>query len=306
MHRKILTILGPTASGKTKVSLEIADKINGEIISADSRQVYRYMDIGTAKPNKEERKRVHHHLIDVVDPDEYFSAADYSNRAKKAMQEVISRGRNPIVVGGSGLYLRALFKGLFKGPGRDEKLRKKLREKAERFGIKSLYEDLKEKDPLAARKIGPANLVRIIRALEVYELSGQRISELQEKGEYPSKEYEFVKIGLRLDRDKLYRRIDERVEKMIEEGLVDEVRDLRKRGYGLDLVPLRTFGYKEIFQFLEGEISLDEAKEKIKLDTRHYAKRQLTWFKKEEGIIWLDSEKTSLNEEILKAFNNPN
>jgi len=305
VHRKILTILGPTASGKTKVSLEIADKINGEIISADSRQVYRYMDIGTAKPSQEERKRAPHHLIDVVDPDEYFSAEDYSNRARKSLQEVISRGKEPLVVGGSGLYLRALFKGFFKGPGKDEKLRMKLREKAEKFGIKSLYKELKEKDPQAAQKIGPHNLVRIIRALEVYELSGQRISELQEKGEYPSKEYEFVKIGLKLDREILYQRIDKRVEKMIEAGLVDEVRDLKKRGYGLNLAPLRTFGYKEVFQYLEGEISLDEAKEKIKLDTRHYAKRQLTWFKKEEGIIWLDSEKTSLNEELLKVFNNP-
>ena len=302
MLEKILTILGPTASGKTKVSLEIADKINGEIISADSRQIYRYMDIGTAKPGLDERGKIPHHLIDIVNPDEYFSAADYSARARRAIREILSRGREPIVVGGSGLYLRALFKGFFKGPGRDENLRQELKESAEKFGIESLYRELKEKDPEAAEKIGPHNLVRIIRALEVYELSGQRISELQKKGEYPLKEFEFIKIGLELEREKLYQRIDQRVEDMICSGLVDEVKSLKIKGYDTSLVPMRTFGYKEIFQYLEGKISLDEAKQKIKLNTRHFAKRQLTWFKKEEGIIWIEAEKTNLKNEILKTF----
>lgn len=302
MLKKILTILGPTASGKTKVSLEIADKINGEIISADSRQVYRYMDIGTAKPNLEERKRIPHHLIDIIEPDEYFSAADYSTRARKAIKEIVSRGKEPIVVGGSGLYLRALFKGFFKGTGRDEKFRQKQKEKADKFGIETLYQELKEKDPEATEKIGPHNLARIIRALEVYELSGQRISDLQKKGEYPSKEFDFIKIGLKIDRGKLYQGIDQRVEDMISSGLVDEVESLKAKGYNSSLAPLRTFGYKEILQYLNGEISLDEAKEKIKLNTRHFAKRQLTWFKKEEGIIWIEVEKTNLENEILKNF----
>jgi tRNA dimethylallyltransferase len=302
MLKKILTILGPTASGKTKVSLEIADKINGEIISADSRQVYKFMDIGTAKPSLEQRKRIPHHLIDIVEPDKYFSAADYSTRARRAIKEILSRGKEPLIVGGSGLYLRALFKGFFKGPGRDENLRRKLKEKAEKFGTESLYQELKEKDPEAAEKIGPHNLVRIIRALEVYELSGQRISELQKKGEYPSREFEFIKIGLKIDREKLYQRIDQRVEDMISSGLVDEVESLKIRGYDLSLAPLRTFGYKEIFQYLEGEISLDEAKEKIKLNTRHFAKRQLTWFRKEEGTIWIEAEKKNLENEILSTF----
>jgi tRNA dimethylallyltransferase len=302
MLKKILTILGPTASGKTKVSLEIADIIKGEIISADSRQIYRFMDIGTAKPGLEERKKVPHHLIDVVNPDEYFSAADYSTKAREAIENILGRGKEPIVVGGSGLYLRALFKGIFKGPGKDEEVRSKLKERAEKFGIDSLYEELEKKDPEAARKIGPNNLVRIIRALEVYELTGKKISDLQKKGEYPPEEHNFVKIGLELDREQLYLRIERRVEQLIKAGLVDEVKSLKEKGYDLRFAPLKTFGYKEIFHYLDGKMSLDEATQNIKLETRHYAKRQITWFKKEEGIFWIDAEKENLRDEILRIF----
>lgn len=302
MLKKILTILGPTASGKTKVSLEIADIIKGEIISADSRQIYRFMDIGTAKPGLEERKKVPHHLIDIVNPDEYFSAADYSNRAREAIKNILGRVKEPIIVGGSGLYLRALFRGIFKGPGKDEEVRSKLKDRAEKFGIDSLYEELEKKDPEAARKIGPHNLVRIIRALEVYELTGKRISDLQKKGEYPPEEHNFIKIGLELDREQLYQRIELRVEQMIKAGLVDEVKNLKKKGYDPRFAPLRTFGYKEIFQYLDGKITLKQAKENVKLETRHYAKRQITWFKKEEGILWIDAEKENLTDEILRIF----
>jgi tRNA dimethylallyltransferase len=302
MHRKILIILGPTASGKTKVSLEIADILKGEIISADSRQIYRFMDIGTAKPGLEQRKRILHHLINIVNPDEYFSAADYSNGARAAIKNTLERGKEPIIVGGSGLYLRALFKGIFRGPGKNEELRSKLKQRAEEFGIESLYKELEQKDTEAARKIGPHNLVRIIRALEVYELTGKKISDLQKKGEYPPEEYDFVKIGLELDRERLYQRIEQRVEQMINDGLVDEVKGLKEKGYDPRFAPLKTFGYKEIFQYLDGKMSLEQAKENIKLETRHYAKRQITWFKKEEGILWLDAEKENLRDEILRIF----
>ena len=302
MLKKILTILGPTASGKTKVSLEIADILKGEIISADSRQIYRFMDIGTAKPGLEERKKVPHHLIDIVNPDEYFSAADYSTKAREAVKDVLCRGKEPIVVGGSGLYLRAMFKGIFKGPGKDEKLRSELKEKAEKYGVESLYKELEKNDPAAARKIGPHNLVRIIRALEVYELTGKKISDLQKKGEYPPEEYNFIKIGLELDREHLYQRIDQRVEQMIKAGLVDEVKSLKEKGYDLRFAPLRTFGYKEIFHYLDGKMSLDEATLNIKLETRHYAKRQITWFKKEEGIFWINAGEENLRDEILRIF----
>jgi tRNA dimethylallyltransferase len=306
MLKKVLVILGPTASSKTKVSLEIADILDIEIISADSRQVYRFMDVGTAKPTLEQRKKVPHHLIDIVKPDQYFTAADYSRRAREALKEVVSKGKEPVVVGGSGLYLRALFKGIFKGPGRDEKIRQKLKDRAEKCGSESLYLELKKKDPEAAQKIGPHNLVRIIRALEVYELTGKRISDLQKEGEYPPEEYDFIKIGLNLNRKTLYQRIEQRVEEMIKAGLIDEVESLKRKGYDLSLAPLRTFGYKEIFQYLEGEIGLEEAKGKIKLNTRHYAKRQLTWFKKEEEVIWMDGGKLNLKQEILKVFNDLN
>jgi tRNA dimethylallyltransferase len=302
MHKKILTILGPTASGKTKVSLEIADILKGEIISADSRQIYRFMDIGTAKPGLEERKKVPHHLIDIVNPDDYFSAADYSTKAREAVKDVLGRGKKPIVVGGSGLYLRAVFKGIFKGPGKDEKLRSELKEKTEKYGVEFLFNKLEEKDPEAAKKIGPHNLVRIIRALEVYELTGKKISELQKKGEYPPEEHNFVKIGLELEREHLYQRIDQRVEQMIKAGLVDEVKSLKEKGYDLRFAPLKTFGYKEIFHYLDGKMSLDEATQNIKLETRHYAKRQITWFKKEEGIFWLDAEKENLRDQVLQMF----
>ncbi|MCJ7497775.1 MAG: tRNA (adenosine(37)-N6)-dimethylallyltransferase MiaA, partial [candidate division Zixibacteria bacterium] len=254
----------------------------------------------------EQRKRVPHHLIDIVEPDQYFTAADYSRRAREALKEVVSKGKEPVVVGGSGLYLRALFKGIFKGPGRDEIIRQKLKERADYYGVESLYLELKEKDPEAAQKIGPHNLVRIIRALEVYELTGKRISDLQKEGEYPPEEYTFVKIGLNLNRETLYHRIEQRVEEMIKAGLIDEVESLKKKGYDLSLAPLRTFGYKEIFQYLEGEMGLEEAKGKIRLNTRHYAKRQLTWFKKEEGIICIDGGKLNLKKEILKTFNGAN
>ncbi|HVP36317.1 MAG TPA: tRNA (adenosine(37)-N6)-dimethylallyltransferase MiaA, partial [Terriglobales bacterium] len=206
------------------------------------------------------------------------------------------------VIGGSGLYLRALFKGIFKGPGKDEKLRSKLKVKAEKSGVESLYKELERKDPEAAKKIGPHNLVRIIRALEVYELTGKKISELQKKGEYPPGEYNYVKIGLELDREKLYQRIEQRVEQMIKDGLVEEVKNLKEKGYDLRFTPLRTFGYKEIFQYLDGGMSLKQAKENIKLGTRHYAKRQITWFKKEQGISWMDAEKDNLRDEILSFF----
>jgi len=302
MLRKILVILGPTASGKTKVSLEIADILKGEIISADSRQIYRFMDIGTAKPSLEERKKVPHHLIDIVNPDEYFSAADYSAKAREAIKNILGRGKEPIVIGGSGLYLRALFKGIFKGPGKDEKLRSKLKKRAEESGIESLHRELVKKDPEAAKKIGPHNLVRIIRALEVYELTGKKISDLQKKGEYPPEEYDFVKIGLELDREQLYQRIEQRVDQMITSGLVYEVKSLKEKGYDLRFAPLKTFGYKEIFQYQNGEISLEQAKGKIKLETRHYAKRQITWFKKEEGIFWINAEKENLRDKILRIF----
>jgi tRNA dimethylallyltransferase len=286
--------------GKTQVSLRLADILNGEVVSLDSRQVYKYMDIGTAKPTKEEMKRVAHHLMDIVCPDEKFTAADYGKRARDAIREIIERKREPMVVGGSGLYLKALEKGFFQGPKGNEKLRERLRKKESEFGPYHLYKKLERVDPKAARRIHPNDSVRIIRALEVYELTGKPITSLQEKGVYEPFEMDFIKIGLTLDKKKLYERIDQRVDKMISEGFLEEVKGLKEKGYSSELKAFKTVGYQELFSYLEGEIDFTSAVEGIKLNTRRYAKRQLTWFRKERDINWLDAEKEDLIESILK------
>lgn len=299
---KVLVILGPTGVGKTQISLELADILDGEIVSFDSRQVYKYMDIGTAKPTKKEMKKVAHHLIDIVYPDEKFTAADYGKKAREAIREIIKRKKQPIVVGGAGLYLKALTKGFFQGPKGNEKLRERLREEESKFGSYYLFEKLKEVDSKAAQRIHPNDSVRIIRALEVYELTGKPITSLQEKGDYEPFEMDFIKVGLSLDRKKLYERIDLRVEKMISEGFLDEVKGLKEKGYSSELKAFKTVGYQELFSYLEGKSDLPVAVVRIKLNTRHYAKRQLTWFRKDKQIKWLDAEKENLIELILKYF----
>jgi tRNA dimethylallyltransferase len=299
---KVLVILGPTAVGKTQVSLKVADILHGEIVSLDSRQVYIYMDIGTAKPTKEEMKKVAHHLIDVVHPDERFTAADYGKRARETVKEIAERERQPVVVGGSGLYLKALVEGFFRGPKADERLRERLKEEESKFGPYHLFERLKDVDPKAAQKIHPNDSVRIIRALEVYELTGKPISSLQEKGDYEPFDMGFIKVGLSLDRKKLYERIDRRVDKMISDGFLDEVKGLKEKGYSRELKAFKTVGYQELFSYLEGETDFPSAVERIKVNTRRYAKRQLTWFRKDGQVRWLDAECEDLIELILKYF----
>lgn len=298
---KVLVIVGPTGVGKTQVSLRLADILNGEIVSLDSRQVYKYMDIGTAKPTRGEMKRVAHHLIDIVYPDEKFTAADYGKRAREVIREIIKRKKQPIVVGGSGLYLKALIKGFFQGPKGDEKVRERLRKEESKFGLDHLFERLKEVDPKAALRIHPHDSVRIIRALEVYELTGKPITLLQEKGSYEPFEMDFIKVGLTLDRKKLYEKIDGRLEKMISDGFLDEVKALKEKGYSSGLKAFKTVGYQELFSYLERKIDFPKAIESIKLNTRRYAKRQLTWFRKDEEIKWLDAEKEDVIESILKC-----
>jgi len=299
---KVLVILGPTSVGKTKASLQVADRIKGEVICADSRQIYRFMDIGTAKPKPQERKRIVHHLIDIIAPDERFTAADFSKEAKKIIRDLIAEKKSPIIVGGTGLYIRALTKGFFRGPGGNEKIREKLTKLAQHKGKEFLHKKLSRVDPEAAGKIHPNNLIRVMRALEVYELSGIPISELQKKGEYDAKEFDFIKIGLCLDRKKLYQNIEKRVDQMMDEGLLEEVRKLEELGYSKELAPLKTLGYKELFSYLEGSLSLSEAVDMIKKNTRNYAKRQLTWFKKEGNIIWFDGNIQDLIPRIVEKF----
>jgi tRNA dimethylallyltransferase len=302
LNDRVLVILGPTCVGKTQVSLKLADILKGEIVSFDSRQIYKYMDVGTAKPSKEDRSRFRHHLIDLISPDEKFTAADYGKKARQIIREIAGRNRQPIAVGGSGLYLRALMEGFFKGPEADERIRRKLEREAQEFGGPHLFRRLRETDPEAAERIHPNDLVRIVRALEVYEITGKTISLLQREGDYEQFPVRFVQIGLNIERSELYRRIDRRVEEMISAGLPEEVKALKRKGFSPRLRSLKTVGYQELFAYLEGEVDLPTAVENIKLNTRHYAKRQLTWFRKVEDVTWLDVEDDQLIRKILSCF----
>ena len=284
---RIVIILGPTGVGKTEVAIKLACEYGGEIISADSMQVYRYMDIGTAKPTPEERSLVKHHLIDVVDPDEKFDTAMFMGGAGEVINRLNSEGKSIFVVGGTGLYIKALIGGLFNGPGADRDLRNAYREDLERYGREYLYEKLKEMDEVAAERIHPNDVFRTIRALEVLELSGESIVKKRSDHNFSDKRYDFIKIGLMIDRGLLYERINKRVEKMIADGLVGEVEKLLKMGYDETLKPMQAFGYRNIVNCIKGRYDIQEAVEMIKSDTRHYAKRQLTWFRADENIEWL-------------------
>ena len=313
-------IVGPTAVGKSEVAIELAKRMKGEIISCDSRQVFKYLNIGTAKPTKEERKKVPHHLIDIIEPDEEFNAFLYAQRVYKAISGIHRKRKTPILVGGSGLYLRAVIDGIFPGAGRNEKIRERL----EKFSSGCLYKKLKETDPKTALRLHPHDKVRILRALEVYELTGQPISVLQKvsKGRKPDYEgalplapstkkaritrfssnserlsyYDLTMIGLKREREELYRRINRRGEEMIKEGLVKEVKNLLKKGFAQDLIALKGLGYKEIIGYLNGEYDLKEAIRLLKRNSRRFAKRQLTWFNKDKRIHWIEiAEKESAN-----------
>ena len=282
---KIVAVVGPTASGKSMLAMELTARFNGEIVSADSMQVYRFMDIGTAKPTQEQRQRVPHHLIDIADPDEEFNAARYSEEASRAIHDIHERGKNVFVVGGTGLYIRALTKGLFKGPGSDMRLRNEFAILGSRSeGARYLYEKLKEIDPEAASRIHPNNMARIVRALEVYYLTNKPISVFQKEHGFSEEPYDVLKVGLSIDKRFLYKRIEDRVDSMIEAGLVAEVRRLLAMGYSPDLKAMRGLGYKEIAGYIQNKYSLEDAIMEIKKNTRRYAKRQMTWFRKEVDI----------------------
>jgi len=298
---KLLCIIGPTAVGKTEIAINIALCINGEIVSVDSRQIYRKMDIGTAKPTLEQINMVPHHVIDCVEPDEYFSVADYQKLADKAIKDIQNRGKVPMLVGGSGMYFRAVIDGLFEGPEADKDFRDKLKAEAEEKGIEHLYEKLKIIDPQASKNIHHNDLTRIIRALEVFELSGTRISELQTQWNGSKTRYDFIAFGLNRPRNELYERIEARVDNMITDGLLDEVRLLSS--YSRNLPAMNCFGYKEFFDYIDGKYDLKEAIRLVKQNTRRYAKRQLTWFKKDIRIRWIDlSENLSPKDMIIKEF----
>jgi tRNA dimethylallyltransferase len=283
---KLLVILGPTAAGKSELGIEIARRTGGEIVNADSLQVYRYLDIGTAKPSRDQRERIPHHLIDIVGPDEEFNAGIYRGAASRIVETLHRNSSKIVVVGGTYLYVRVLLYGIIVGIPTDKKIRDNIRSLKSTLGVHYLYEKLKLLDPEAAYRIHRNDHVRIERALEVYELTGERISDLQEKHGFKDNDYTVMKIGLSEDRKVLKNKIDERVDNMIEEGLVDEVKKLRGMGFGRDLKPMQSIGYKQVNQYLDGEVSLDSAIALIKRDTKRLAKRQMTWLRADKEIRW--------------------
>ena len=295
---KVIILLGPTGVGKTGVSILLAKVLNTEIISADSMQIYRYMDIGTAKPTPGERAEVTHHMIDIVEPYEAFSTGKYIEAIMPIIESIHRKGKIPIVVGGTGLYIKAMTRGIFSGPSADWTLRKELSSmEEEEKGF--LYNYLKVLDPATAEKITPNDTRRIIRALEVCMKSNTCMSEMQNKFTKPLP-YEFIKIGLQRERKELYRMIETRVDEMIVRGIVQEVKNILEMNP--DRTPMQAIGYKEIAMYLNGEITLDEAIRLIKRGTKRYAKRQFTWFNKEESIHWIDSTGIHDNTVILSLI----
>ena len=289
--QKMILLTGPTAVGKTELSIALAKKYNGEIISADSMQVYRHMDIGTAKIRPEEMQSVPHYLIDCLEPDEEFHVMRFQQMAKEALKNIYAAGHLPIIVGGTGFYIQALLYDISFG---EEDGAAKTREKWEQYakeqGVDALHEALRKVDPESAEKIHKNNVKRVVRALQFYEDFGKKISEHNEQEMQKTSPYDFRYFVLTNDRAVLYDRINRRVDQMIEDGLVEEVRQLKEMGYTKELVSMQGLGYKEILDYLDGQTTLDEAVAILKRDTRHFAKRQLTWFKRERDVIWLDKQ----------------
>ncbi len=288
----LLVILGPTAVGKTDISLKIARGLRGEIISADSMLIYRHMNVGTAKPSLEQRDParggVRHHLIDIIDPDEYYSAADYGRDARKIINHLLAREIQPIMVGGSGLYVRAATEGIFEGPSMDRCLREELEAEARRKGSRHLHETMARVDPQAAARINPNDLRRIIRALEVYRLTGKPITTFFSRSKAGRAPFKPLMFCLIREKEELHRRINRRIDIMMERGWLQEVKKLLEMGYSTELVSMQSFGYKRLAACLEGEIGLEEAVGLIKRDTRRFSKRQMTWFRGMDGVKWLD------------------
>ncbi len=283
---KIIVIAGPTASFKTAIGIRVARELNCEIINADSRQVYKLMDIGTAKPTKEEQQMVPHHLIDVVYPDEEFNAQRFRELAEVAARSIIEKGRNVLIVGGAGFYIKAYLEGLADGAIPDKSIRERLNRECNELGLRNMYSKLIAIDPAVLEYIHPNDRYRILRALEIYEVTGIQPSRFKERKSLGS--VDVLYICLKLDRNLIYDNIDKRVNKMIKDGFIDEVKDLLRKGYDERFRPILSHGYREILSYLKGIISLEEAVEITKLRTRQYAKRQLTWFRGVKEAIWIE------------------
>lgn len=289
MKKPLIVLTGPTAVGKTSLSIALARAVEGEIISADSMQVYKHMDIGSAKIKKEEMEGIPHYLIDVLEPDEEFHVVRFQEMAKEAMKEIYSKGKIPILTGGTGFYIQAVVKDIdFSQDTEKSSVRERLENLAQEKGGEYLHELLAQRDPESAEKIHPNNIKRVIRALEYYELTGEKISLHNEREGEKVSPYNTAYFVLNDHRERLYEKIDRRVDQMLDEGLVEEVRRLAQMGYTRDMVSMQGLGYKEILAYLEGEYSLEEAVYLLKRDTRHFAKRQLTWSRREKDVIWVN------------------
>jgi tRNA dimethylallyltransferase len=306
MKKRILAIVGPTGVGKTAAAISAARRINAEIISADSRQIFRYMNIGTAKPTPDQLSKAPHHFIDIIDPDKSYNAGQFGTDGREKMREILGTGKEVIVAGGSGLYIRSLIDGLFGEVAKDDDIRRRLREELTQNGTEHLYQRLRSVDPQTASKIHPNDAKRIERALEVFEITGKRISELHESQE-ANFDFDPVMIGLTCERAELYKRIEARVDKMIQNGVIDETKSLIEKGYSPKLVSMESLGYREIMQYLKDEISFDRMISLFKQGSRNYAKRQLTWFRKDPRIRWLDVAQIrnpeELADQVITAFN---
>ena len=300
VEKRILQVLGPTGVGKSKIAIELAKKIGGEIISADSMQVYRDFDIGTDKIDKEQMENIPHYLVDIFDDCSQFNASIFLERSFRISEEILKRGNIPIVCGGTALYLKTMIRGIFPETGERRVSRKELNEMADSKGILHLWEELNKVDPEYAGCVGKNDRIRIIRAMEIYLNNGLPPSEVFKKTKTPFKEYYFIRVGLHIRREDLYKKIEDRVDLMIKRGLIAEVKNLKTR-YPLDCPPFKSLGYKEIMMYLDNETNLDEAVESIKQHSRNFAKRQLSWFRQEKDIKWFDPDDFSKIEKYVKG-----
>jgi tRNA dimethylallyltransferase len=298
----VVVICGPTAVGKTAVAVALAAAFDGEIISADSMQIYRRMDIGTAKPSAEEQQAARHHLIDIREPDEPFDAAAFARTARQTAEAILSRGRLPLLAGGTGLYIKAFLHGIFESDPVDPRIRDRLQTEMEAQGPAALHRRLARADPAAAARIHPNDRFRIVRALETIEACGEPMSSCHAGHRFKEEPYRALKIGLHMDREALYRRIDQRVDAMLAAGLEQEVRGLLDAGYRAELKSMQSIGYRHLVEFLGGRISREECVRTLKRDTRRYAKRQLTWFGGDGDITWYAPEELTAMQTLISQF----
>ena len=300
--QKVVVIAGPTASGKSGLAVELALLLQGEIVNADSMQVYRYMDVGTAKPSPSERTKVPHHLLDVINPDQEFNAAIYRSFAVPVIHDLLSRGKECFIVGGTGLYIKILLGGLLTCPPVDHVLRQELRDQVETRGLEAMYRRLEDLDPLSAKKIHVHDTVRVLRALEIIELTKRPLSTLIQGHGFQDVAFQALKICLQIDRKELYHRVNQRSLLMVERGLVQETKNLLARGYSPDLKPMKALGYRHAVRYLEGRYDREEMVRQLQLDTRRYAKRQLTWFRADPSITWIDPQRKEHLVETITSF----